>query len=89
MLYALVTAAWVSKQDAGTDRMQQISNAVKEGAYAFLTREYKTVAMVAVILLIIIAVVPALGLMDGLRLPDRDRRLGLCRLCRHVGYGTG
>ena len=66
VLYALVTAAWVSKQDAGTERMQQISNAVKEGAYAFLSREYKTVAIVAVILLIIIAVVPALGIWTAL-----------------------
>lgn len=60
--YALVTAAWVSKQDAGTERMQQISNAVKEGAYAFLAREYKTVAMVAVVLFIVIAAIPALGM---------------------------
>jgi K(+)-stimulated pyrophosphate-energized sodium pump len=66
VLYALVTAAWVSKQDAGSERMQQISNAVKEGAYAFLTREYKTVAIVAVILLIIIALVPALGVWTAL-----------------------
>ncbi|MBI4842896.1 MAG: sodium-translocating pyrophosphatase [Nitrospirae bacterium] len=62
VLYALVTAAWVSKQDAGSERMQQISNAVKEGAYAFLAREYKTVAMVAVVLFIAIAAVPALGI---------------------------
>ncbi|MCX5717508.1 MAG: sodium-translocating pyrophosphatase [Nitrospirae bacterium] len=54
--YALITAVWVSKQDAGSDRMQQISNAVKEGAYAFLAREYKTVAIVAVILVILIYV---------------------------------
>ncbi len=52
--YALSTAGWVSKQDAGSERMQQISNAVKEGAYAFLAREYKTVAMVAVVLFIVI-----------------------------------
>jgi K(+)-stimulated pyrophosphate-energized sodium pump len=60
--YALLTAVWVSKQDAGTEKMQQISNAVKEGAYAFLAREYKTVAMVAVVLFIAIAAVPALGI---------------------------
>lgn len=60
--YALITAAWVTKQPAGNDRMQEISNAVKEGAYAFLAREYKTVAIVAVILFIIIAAVPALGM---------------------------
>jgi K(+)-stimulated pyrophosphate-energized sodium pump len=57
VLYALVTAAWVNKQDAGNERMQQISNAVKEGAYAFLSREYKTVAGVAVVLFILLAAV--------------------------------
>src|SRR5271169_680213 len=55
VLYAVMTAIWVSKQDAGSTKMQDISNAVKEGAYAFLTREYRTVAMVAVILVILIA----------------------------------
>ncbi len=60
--YALITAIWVSKQNAGSDRMQQISNAVKEGAYAFLAREYKTVALVAVGLIILISLVPKLGI---------------------------
>jgi K(+)-stimulated pyrophosphate-energized sodium pump len=50
VLYALVTAAWVSKQSAGSEKMQEISDAIKEGAEAFLAREYKTVAVVAVIL---------------------------------------
>jgi K(+)-stimulated pyrophosphate-energized sodium pump len=50
VLYALVTAAWVSKQSAGSARMQEISDAVKEGAMAFLNREYKTVAIVMVVL---------------------------------------
>ncbi len=56
VLYALSTALWVNKQDAGSDRMKQISDAVKEGAYAFLTREYKTVAMVAVVLVVVLAI---------------------------------
>ena len=59
VIYAAMTAVWVSKQDAGTTKMQEISNAVKEGAYAFLAREYKTVAIVAVVLVILIA---AMGL---------------------------
>ncbi|GAB4538364.1 MAG: sodium-translocating pyrophosphatase [Thermodesulfovibrionia bacterium] len=56
VLYALVTAAWVSKQDPGSERMQAISNAVREGSQAFLAREYKTVAVAGVILFILIAV---------------------------------
>jgi len=48
--YALFTAAWVAKQPAGSERMQQISDAVREGATAFLNREYKTVAIVCVVL---------------------------------------
>jgi K(+)-stimulated pyrophosphate-energized sodium pump len=55
VLYALFIAAWVNKQDAGNEKMKTISDAVKEGAYAFLTREYKTVAMVAVVLVVILA----------------------------------
>ncbi len=50
VLYALVTAAWVGKQSAGSDKMQAISEAIREGATAFLTREYKTVAVVGIVL---------------------------------------
>lgn len=50
VLYALITAAWVSKQSAGSEKMQEISEAIREGATAFLNREYKTVAVVAIVL---------------------------------------
>ncbi|MGV8074406.1 MAG: sodium-translocating pyrophosphatase [Syntrophobacteraceae bacterium] len=50
VVYALITAAWVSKQSAGSEKMQQISEAIREGATAFLNREYKTVAIVAIVL---------------------------------------
>ena len=55
VIYAVMTAMWVSKQDAGNEKMQGISNAVKEGAMAFLAREYKTVAMVAVPLTVLLS----------------------------------
>jgi K(+)-stimulated pyrophosphate-energized sodium pump len=55
VLYSVMTAMWVSKQDAGNAKMQGISNAVKEGAMAFLAREYKTVAVVAVILTVLLS----------------------------------
>jgi K(+)-stimulated pyrophosphate-energized sodium pump len=54
--YALMTARWITKQEAGSDRMQQISNAIKEGAQAFLAREYKTVAMAGIVILVLIIV---------------------------------
>ena len=50
VVYALITASWVAKQSAGSEKMIEISDAIKEGATAFLNREYKTVAIVAVIL---------------------------------------
>jgi len=48
--YALITSGWVKKQDAGNEKMIAISDAVAEGARAFLAREYKTVAIVAVVM---------------------------------------
>ena len=50
VVYALITASWVAKQSAGSEKMIFISDAIKEGAMAFLNREYKTVAVVAVVL---------------------------------------
>src|SRR5512136_1615974 len=69
VLYALITASWVIKQDAGSARMQAISAAVQEGAEAFLAREYKTVAMVGIVifgLLFFIGAWSAIGFAVGL-----------------------
>jgi len=69
VIYSLITAAWVTKQPSGSQRMVEISEAIKEGAQAFIAREYRTVAMVAVILFVIIAAVlglwTALGFLIG------------------------
>ena len=54
LLYSILTAAWVLKQDAGSERMRAISDGVREGATAFLRREYSTVAMVGVVLVILL-----------------------------------
>ena len=52
VLYAIVTALWINKQNSGTEKMKEISDAIKEGASAFLNREYRSVAVVAVIMFI-------------------------------------
>jgi len=47
---------YVKKQDPGTPKMVEISDAIKEGANAFLKRQYKTLAIFVVIISIILAV---------------------------------
>lgn len=54
ILYSLITASWVLKQDKGSERMQAISDAVREGATAFLRREYTTVAMVGAVITVLL-----------------------------------
>ena len=45
LLYAWIKAAWVNKQDAGDDEMKGIAALIREGAMAFLAREYKVLAI--------------------------------------------
>jgi K(+)-stimulated pyrophosphate-energized sodium pump len=52
--YGLFTTTWVLKQDAGSPRMIEISDAVKEGANAFLNRQYKSVAMVGAVVFVLL-----------------------------------
>ncbi len=44
--FALYLAVNIMKKDEGTDKMKEIANAVKEGAQAYLSRQYKIVALV-------------------------------------------
>ncbi len=52
---------YVLRQDAGSEKIQETSRAIREGAMAFIGREYRTLAIVVVVVAIILAVVPALG----------------------------
>src|SRR5688572_15835099 len=49
LLYTFIKFSWVSKQDAGTDRMKQISNYIAEGAMAFLKAEWKILTYFVII----------------------------------------
>ena len=56
LLFAFYKIAFVSKQDAGTDRMKEIAAAISDGARAFLFAEYKILAIFIVVLVIAIGV---------------------------------
>lgn len=56
LLYTLWKFNWVSKQDAGNDRMKEISNYIAEGAMAFLKAEWKILGYFVVIVGILLAV---------------------------------
>ena len=55
VLYGVVTASRVMAADAGTPRMQEIAQAIQEGAGAYLRRQYTTIAIVGVVVLVILA----------------------------------
>ena len=48
LIYAFVKSSWVNKQDPGNEKMIEIGTAVREGAMAFLAREYKVLAVFVV-----------------------------------------
>ncbi|MDR3716650.1 MAG: sodium-translocating pyrophosphatase [Puia sp.] len=56
LLYTFIKFAWVSKQDAGTDRMKEISKYIAEGAMAFLKAEWKILSYFVIIAALLLAV---------------------------------
>jgi K(+)-stimulated pyrophosphate-energized sodium pump len=54
LLYGIVTARSVLAANAGTERMQQIAAAIQEGARAYLNRQYRTVAVVGIVIFLIL-----------------------------------
>jgi len=54
LLYTLWKFAWVSRQDAGTDRMKEIGNYIAEGAMAFLKAEWKILTYFGIIVAILL-----------------------------------
>jgi K(+)-stimulated pyrophosphate-energized sodium pump len=69
IVYGVVTTRGLMAADAGSARMQEISAAVREGATAYLKRQYTTIAIVGVVILVLayflLGIYAAIGFLIG------------------------
>ncbi|MDR7457690.1 MAG: sodium/proton-translocating pyrophosphatase, partial [Armatimonadota bacterium] len=65
LLYAGALARRVARRDPGTPEMQSIAEAIREGAMAFLGREYRAIAVFVAVMFVILAT----GITPGIELP--------------------
>ena len=54
LIFAYGLSSWINKMDEGTERMKEIAGYIREGAMAFLRREYKTMVIVILVLFLIL-----------------------------------
>jgi len=61
VLFGLYLTYWLLKQPQGNERMREISGAVQEGAAAYLSKQYRTIAVVAIVPILLIGFYNELG----------------------------
>lgn len=56
LVFAAYKTSWIERQDQGTERMKEIGSAIREGAMAFLAREYKVLSIFIVIVAVLLVI---------------------------------
>lgn len=69
LLFAAVQAKKVLAFSEGTPKMQKLAQAIRQGANAYLKRQYSTVAKIFVVVFVILLVLVALGMLDNWFIP--------------------
>src|SRR3989338_7967764 len=54
LIYGIALISWINRRPQGDDRMRAIARAIQEGASAYLGRQYKTIALVAMVFFLLI-----------------------------------
>ncbi|HLD27433.1 MAG TPA: sodium/proton-translocating pyrophosphatase, partial [Patescibacteria group bacterium] len=65
IIYGLILIQTVFKQPAGSEKMREIAKAIQQGASAYLNRQYKTIAVIAVVLFLILWLALNIGIALG------------------------
>src|SRR3990167_8330640 len=69
LIYGAVAASRLLKKNAGSERMKEISAAIREGAKAYLNRQYKTISVIGILVALVLyfafGAIMALGFLAG------------------------